>query len=944
VRAAIAAHGGHEVDVQGDGFFVVFGGATQAVLCALDVQRALAGHRWPAGAGVRVRIGVHTGQAVLTGDGYTGVAVHRAARICAAARGGQVLISQTTQDVVDDQEEGELGFTLVDVGEYRLKGLDRPVRLFRLAAAGLDPVRAAEGGAERAAGGGGVHGFPAVLTSFVGRAGPVHEVAELLGECRLVTVTGPGGVGKTRLAGEVAQRVAGRFADGVWLVELAPVGDPVLVPAVVAAALGVRGQPGVPAAEALAGVLARLQLLLVLDNCEHVIQGAAELCGGLLAAADDLQILATSREPLAVAGEARYRLGPLIVPGPDERAEGAEAVALFADRARRADPRFAVDEQTGPEVARLVARLDGMPLAIELAAARIEALGVAQLLDRLGDSLALLAGGDRLAAGRHRSLAATAQWSYQLLAEAEQRVFRAVSVFPAPFTLEAAEAVAGQEAVPAVLRLVDCSLLVPPRAGPDARPRYGMLETLRGYGAGLLAEAGEDAGAAAALAGYAVRVAEQAAAGLMTGTGEVAAARWLDAEDATMRQVLAWALAHDPAVALRLAVALGWWWFLRGRLGGQYLLLGQAAGGAEPGSDGWCAAQDWLGRASLFSADMPRALGHFTAARDALQGRGPSRLLADVLASRSVILLNMGRSGEGAEDGRRALAMARELSYPAGEAAALEALSIAAYERGDYDEAVRLGRLQQQIMAAVPAVNRGGSARLAEALIEAGDLAGAQGVCAAALARCRDAGDVLKLAELVMLMADLDLRAGRIKDAAGQLREGLQAAVRAGNWLSVLNGLWWCGLVCMATGRYAEAVTVWAAHAALTQDAGLPDVTPEEARQQALRKAWQALGAARARAAEDRGAAMSLAAAAEYALILTDLGPQQPRAPGEGKLSGRERELVTLVARGRTDADIAAQLYISIRTVRSHLDRIRDKTGCRRRADLTRLALSEGLL
>jgi predicted ATPase/class 3 adenylate cyclase len=506
VRAAVAAHGGHEVDTAGDGFFVAFGGATQAVLCALDVQRALAAHRWPAGAGVRVRIGVHTGQAVLTGDGYTGVAVHRAARICAAARGGQVLISSTTQDVVEDQEEEELGFTLVDAGEYRLKGLDRPVRLFGLAAAGLDPVRAAAGGAGRAAGGGGVHGFPAVLTSFVGRAGPVREVAGLLGECRLVTVTGPGGVGKTRLAGEVARRVAGRFADGVWLVELAPAGDPVLVPAVVAAALGVRGQPGVPAAEALAGVLARLQLLLVLDNCEHVIGAAAELCGGLLAAADDLQILATSREPLAVAGEARYRLGPLTVPGPDERAEGAEAVALFADRARRADPRFAVDEQTGPVVARLVARLDGMPLAIELAAARVEALGVAQLADRLGDSLALLAGGDRLAAGRHRSLAATAQWSYQLLAGVEQRVFRHLSVFPGPFTLEGAEAVAGQAAVPAVLRLVDCSLLVPPQAGPDGRARYGMLEMLRGYGAGLLAEAGEDGGAAAALAGYAVRV------------------------------------------------------------------------------------------------------------------------------------------------------------------------------------------------------------------------------------------------------------------------------------------------------------------------------------------------------------------------------------------------------------------------------------------------------
>ena len=199
-----------------DGFFVAFGGATQAVLCALDVQRALGAHRWPSGAAVRVRVGVHTGQAVLAGDGYTGVAVHRAARICAVARGGQVLISQATQDVVEDQEE-EPGFTLVDVGEYRLKGLDRPVRLFELAAPGLDPVGAAEGGAERTATGG-VHGFPAVLTSFVGRAGPVREVAGLLGECRLVTVTGPGGVGKTRLAGEVASRWRGgsRTGCGWW--------------------------------------------------------------------------------------------------------------------------------------------------------------------------------------------------------------------------------------------------------------------------------------------------------------------------------------------------------------------------------------------------------------------------------------------------------------------------------------------------------------------------------------------------------------------------------------------------------------------------------------------------------------------------------------------------------------------------------------------------------
>ena len=228
---------------------------------------------------------------------------------------------------------------------------------------------------------GSVHGFPAALTSFVGRAGVVDEIAGQLGRDRLVTVTGPGGAGKTRLAGEVARQVAGRFADGVWLAELAAVRDPAQVAAAVAAALGIRDLPSAAAADALASALARRQLLLVLDNCEQVIGAAAELCGRLLLGADDVRVLATSREPLRIAGEVQYRLGPLTLPGPDDPADrdGSEAVALFADRARRADASFALDGETTPIVARLVARLDGMPLAIELAAARVEALGVAQL-------------------------------------------------------------------------------------------------------------------------------------------------------------------------------------------------------------------------------------------------------------------------------------------------------------------------------------------------------------------------------------------------------------------------------------------------------------------------------------------------------------------------------------------------------------------------------------
>ncbi len=792
---------------------------------------------------------------------------------------------------------------------------------------------------------GGVHGFPVELTSFIGRGEPLREVSGLLGGCKLVTVTGPGGAGKTRLAAQVARQVAGRFADGAWLVELAPVADPSQVAAVVAAALKVREQPGLPATEALALALARQQVLVVLDNCEHVIGAAAALCAGLLAACDDVRVLATSREPLRVAGEARYRLASLALPDLDDLAEAAatEAMVLFADRARHADAHFTLDDQSAPAVARLVTRLDGMPLAIELAAAQVEALGVAGLLDRLDGQPALLANGDRLAPSRQRSLAATVEWSYRLLDEAERRVFRWLSVFPAGFTLEGAEAVGGEAAGPAVLRLVDCSLLTPPRVGPDGRLRYSMLETLRSYGAARLAESGEQGQAATALAVYALGVAEEAAVGLQTRTGEPEAARWLDAEDATMRQVLAWSLGHDPEAALRLAIALAWWWFLRGRLAGQCPLLAEVTGYAEPGSDRWCTAQFYLGWAAEFSADIAGALDHFTTLRDAVAGRPPSQALAGALVGRSYALRDLGQFAQAAEDARRSLAVAREVGYPLGEVLALLDLALAAAAAGEVGDAVQLAKQAGQVPGDIPAsIARTCGLWLTDVLIHAGDFA-AERVCADALAASQDAGDLANLPTLLARMALLELRAGRAENAAAHLREALQIALRTGTWFPLY--LDYCGHLCAAAGRQAEALTLWAAYAAL-----LPREQdwPGDARrrQGPLHAARRALGPGGARAAEERGAAMSWATAAEYALMLTGSGPQQPQAPGPGlgTLSARERELVTLVAKGSTNAEIAAQMLISVRTVGSHLDRIRDKTGCRRRADLTRLALTAGLV
>jgi DNA-binding CsgD family transcriptional regulator len=344
----------------------------------------------------------------------------------------------------------------------------------------------------------------------------------------------------------------------------------------------------------------------------------------------------------------------------------------------------------------------------------------------------------------------------------------------------------------------------------------------------------------------------------------------------------------------------------------------------------------------MFSADLTGSLSHFTALRDAASP-GPSRALADALAGRSSALRELGRIPEAAEEARRSLAVARELGYRFGEVLSLAELALAAAAAGDVGDAVRWARQADQFPGDIPGMTaRGSSYWLTLVLIEAGDFAAAERVCAAGLAASQYAGDLFNGPGLLSLMVLLELWAGRVDDAAAHLREALQISLRAGNWFG--HYLEACGYLCAATGRYAEAVTAWAAHAALLPSWDWPgDV---RLRQEPLRAARQALGPDRTRAAEERGAAMSWATAAEYALLLTGPGPQQPRVPGPGleKLSPRERELVTLVAQGRTDAQIATQLDIGIRTVGSRLDLIRDKTGCRRRVDLTRLALSTQLV
>ena len=358
-----------------------------------------------------------------------------------------------------------------------------------------------------------------------------------------------------------------------------------------------------------------------------------------------------------------------------------------------------------------------------------------------------------------------------------------LSVFPAPFTLEAAEAVAGEAAARRCCGWWSARCWSRRGPGPDGRPRYAMLETLRGYGAGLLAEAGEQDQAQAALARYAVRVAGQAAAGMPTIAGEPAAARWLDAEDATMGHVLGWAVEHDLDTAARLVTALGLWWVLRGRLAGQEPLLRELAGRAEPGSDGWCAAQFWLAWTAFDAADLPAGAAAVRRGRGRDRGPGAIPVLADCLALQSVTLANLGRVPEAAGCGRRALAMARELGYPFGQALATTGLVIAALYAGDLDDAVQLARQAGQIPDIPGTAARVCGYLLAALLAEAGDLAAAEQACAATLAQARDAGDLYALGVLLPVMADLDLRAGRPGDAAAHLREAAQIALQTGIWL-----------------------------------------------------------------------------------------------------------------------------------------------------------------
>jgi class 3 adenylate cyclase len=401
IRSGLAAHGGREVDTQGDAFFAVFSSPRACVAAAIELQQALQAHAWPAGEHVRVRMGVHTDEASKTATGLVGLDVHRAARVAAAGYGGQVLLSETAAALVRDALPR--GTALIDLGMHRLKDLGRPERIFQLQAAGLQarfpPLRSLGNPAL-------ANNLPAQLATFIGRERELSEVRALVESSRLVTLTGAGGCGKTRLGLQLAAELLDGSGDGVWLVELAAVSDEDAVAPAIGQALGTAAQPGRPALETLLDALAPQDVLIVLDNCEHLIGGCAKTADVILRRCPLVHLVATSREPLGIGGEAIYRVPPLSLPKPGDSGSGAagssDAVALFVDRARAQGTGLAVDEQTAPLVVSICARLDGLPLAIELAAARLPSLSLSGLADRLDQRFRLLTGGSRTARSGNR--------------------------------------------------------------------------------------------------------------------------------------------------------------------------------------------------------------------------------------------------------------------------------------------------------------------------------------------------------------------------------------------------------------------------------------------------------------------------------------------------------------------------------------------------------------
>ena len=572
LRAAFQEWNGHEVDTQGDAFFVAFARATDAMSAAVDSLRALAVHPWPEDVVVRVRMGLHTGEPQLSSEGYIGIDVHHGARVMSAGHGGQVLLSQATRDLVVHQLP--TGVSLRDMGEHRLKDLQRPIHLFQLVIAGFPADFPSLKTLDACP-----NNLPIQPTPLIGREREVASLGQLLRliDVRLVTLTGPGGTGKTRLALQEAAELSDLGWRGIYFVDLAPVSDSAQVIPTIASTLGLREERGRSPLECLKEEIDQNRVLLLLDNFEQVLDAAVQV-SDLLVACPQLKILVTSRAVLRVRAEREFAVPTLTLPDsaqmPDlEALMQYEAIVLFLQRTQAVAPEFRLTDMNAPVVVEIVRRLDGLPLAIELAAARMKLLSPEALLARLNQPLQVLTSGARDVAARQQTLRNTIAWSYNLLDAQEQELFRRLSDFVGGCTLEGIEVVNGALGnatgliLDSVASLVDKSLLQRREPGKGEEPRLAMLETIREYGLELLGASGEMKAVRKAHAVYFMELSERAGLERASDSPE-----WLDRleqEHDNLRAAMHWSLEDMEGckeIALRLGGALRTFWYSRGYL------------------------------------------------------------------------------------------------------------------------------------------------------------------------------------------------------------------------------------------------------------------------------------------------------------------------------------------------------------------------------------------
>jgi predicted ATPase/class 3 adenylate cyclase len=638
LRAVFADHGGVEVDTQGDAFFVAFARASDAAAAAADAQAALA--QGP----IRVRIGLHTGEPLITDEGYVGMDVHRAARIAAAGHGRQVLLSHSTRDLLNSQLE------LRDLGEHRMKDLTAPVRLYQLGGGEFPPPRVLFG-----------TNLPVQPTPLVGREKELAETAALLAANRVLTLTGPGGSGKTRLALQLAAEALEEFPDGVFWVPLQAVGEASLVEAAIARTLG--------ATDGLAEHVGDRRLLLLLDNFEHVLDAAGTVAS-LVSSTPHARVLTTSREPLRISGEQRYAVDPLAQ---------TDAVELFLDRARAVDPGF----RPSAQVEEICRRLDGLPLAIELAAARVSVLDAAALAERLERRLPLLIGGARDAPERQRTLRATIEWSHDLLEPAEQQASRRLAVFAPSFELAAAEDVC-EAPLETISSLVEKRLLRRWGSG-----RFGMLETIQEYARERLAESGEEDTVRRRHAEFFLALAQSA----HLSAEEIDLGQRHEVvipEQDNLRAALDWALGADPVLGLRLAIALEQFWVTQAPYEGARRVQALLDEAADVTDAVRARAIRVLGGMTWMVGEFDRGTELYRQSLELFRSLGDELAVAHLLSRLAMDAYRSGDLASARALSDESLQAHRRLGSPSGETMALGLLAEITWAEGDSDEALDL--------------------------------------------------------------------------------------------------------------------------------------------------------------------------------------------------------------------------------------------------------------